>query len=221
TWISNIFYFNNPDVDLIIGMGDKWMMSTLFSTRISLNNGFDWFGTSIPGGSVFTFTKISENNVFGGNNEGMFRTQNWGTSWENVSIGLPANIDIEGSCANDRYLFAGTSDHAVWKRPLSDFAITGINKNNSTAPNEFALFQNYPNPFNPETQINFAIPKEENVTLKIYTSLGKEIAVLVDGRKKAGNYSVTFNSSNLSSGVYIYTLSSENFVQSKRMILLK
>ena len=88
-------------------------------------------------------------------------------------------------------------------------------------PTSFKLSQNYPNPFNPTTVINFTIPKAGNVTLKVYNSLGQEVATLINGFKNASNYQVDFNASNLSSGVYFYTLEANNFKQTKKMVLIK
>jgi hypothetical protein len=84
-----------------------------------------------------------------------------------------------------------------------------------------SLSQNYPNPFNPVTKINFAIPKTGFVTLKIYDILGREMRTLVNESVKAGNYSVEFNATTLSSGVYFYRLISDNFTDTKKMMLIK
>jgi len=88
-------------------------------------------------------------------------------------------------------------------------------------PATYKLDQNYPNPFNPATVINFTIPKAGNVTLKVYNTLGQEVATLVNEYKNASNYQVDFNASNLASGVYIYTIKAGDFAQSKKMILIK
>ncbi|MGK9367808.1 T9SS type A sorting domain-containing protein [Melioribacter sp. Ez-97] len=88
-------------------------------------------------------------------------------------------------------------------------------------PTQFELSQNYPNPFNPTTVITFTLPEPGNVTLKVYNTLGQEVATLVDGFKSAQKYQVTFDASNLASGVYIYTLQSDNFKVSKKMMLIK
>ncbi len=80
---------------------------------------------------------------------------------------------------------------------------------------------NYPNPFNPTTTINYQLPESGFVTIKIYDMLGKEVAVLVNENKSAGYYRVAFNASKLTSGVYIYTIIVNNFVQSKKMLLIK
>ena len=88
-------------------------------------------------------------------------------------------------------------------------------------PTEYSLAQNYPNPFNPTTKISFSIPKQGLVTLKIYDVLGKEVMTLVNEQKNIGNYEVTFDGATLSSGAYFYRIESGNFMNIKRMILIK
>jgi len=87
--------------------------------------------------------------------------------------------------------------------------------------NDFTLEQNYPNPFNPGTQINYTLAERSSVTLKVYDVLGNEIATLVNTTQEAGAYDVTFDASQLSSGLYIYTLNAGNFTSSKKMMLMK
>jgi hypothetical protein len=86
---------------------------------------------------------------------------------------------------------------------------------------EYSLGQNYPNPFNPTTTINYSIKSAGDVSLKVYDMLGTEVASLVNEMKEAGNYSVNFNAANLSSGLYVYILSTNNFMDTKKLILLK
>ncbi|MCW8817296.1 MAG: T9SS type A sorting domain-containing protein [Ignavibacteriaceae bacterium] len=88
-------------------------------------------------------------------------------------------------------------------------------------PNEYALEQNYPNPFNPSTTIKYSVPNAENVQLKVYDVIGNEVATLVNETKSPGSYEVPFNASQLSSGVYIYSIRAGNFVETKKMILMK
>ena len=83
------------------------------------------------------------------------------------------------------------------------------------------MIQNYLNPFNPSTTINYSIPELSFVTVNIYDVLGSEIATLVNEEKPTGIYEVEFDASNLPSGIYIYTLSTGEFTQSKKMLLLK
>lgn len=88
-------------------------------------------------------------------------------------------------------------------------------------PTVYSLNQNYPNPFNPTTTISYLISKNRLVNLKVYDFLGKEVTELVNEAKEAGNYSITFNASELPSGIYFYTLTSGNFKSTKKLILLK
>ncbi len=90
-----------------------------------------------------------------------------------------------------------------------------------TAPESYSLSQNYPNPFNPVTRINYALPKDGFATLKIFDVLGREIATIVNEVKTAGYYTVDFDASRLSSGIYFYRLQSGSFIDVKRMVLAK
>ncbi len=104
---------------------------------------------------------------------------------------------------------------------FKDFISESKDKKFGYTPIKFNLDQNYPNPFNSSTQINFSIPEKDFVTLKLYDVLGKEISTLVNEIKYDGNHSVVFNAKNLSSGLYIYTLTFRDQITSKKMILLK
>ncbi len=90
-----------------------------------------------------------------------------------------------------------------------------------TGLNDYELQQNYPNPFNPSTKIRFSIPSNEFLTLKVYNVLGSEIVTLIDNKLNAGSYEVDFNATGLTSGVYFYTLSTNNFTNTRKMILTK
>jgi hypothetical protein len=114
-------------------------------------------------------------------------------------------------------------------RILGDAAYYKINaaneqaqqKINSQSPIEYSLVGNYPNPFNPTTNIKYQLSKNGFVTLKVYDILGREVASLVNENQQVGNYSVSFDASKLSSGIYIYTIRANDFVQSKKMNLVK
>ena len=88
-------------------------------------------------------------------------------------------------------------------------------------PTEFSLMQNYPNPFNPVTKISFAIPKKAKVNLSVYDILGRQITTLADDYKEPGSYEYRFDASSYASGVYVYRLTTDNFVVSKKMLYLK
>ena len=88
-------------------------------------------------------------------------------------------------------------------------------------PSDYSLNQNYPNPFNPTTTISYSIKSAGDVTLKVYDMLGTEVAYLVNERQEAGNYSIEFNAAELPSGIYVYRLASGNFMETKKLVLLK
>ncbi|MFQ5753345.1 MAG: FlgD immunoglobulin-like domain containing protein, partial [bacterium] len=96
----------------------------------------------------------------------------------------------------------------------------------SSLPREFALYQNYPNPFNPDTQISYDLPKSTDVSLKIYNLMGQQVKTLVDEAQPAGQHIIRWDGTNnfgtrVASGVYVYVIKAGDFVQSKRMTLLK
>jgi hypothetical protein len=99
--------------------------------------------------------------------------------------------------------------------------ITGIPVNTEIIPEKYSLSQNYPNPFNPATRIKFTVPEEGSVTLKVYNMVGAEVKTLVEGVHKAGEYNIYFDGSDFSSGVYFYTLKTDKFTATRKMILIK
>jgi len=136
--------------------------------------------------------------------------------------------DLSGTDA--KYTFSGVYDGDA---PLArggdlirgryvDFGNMAGNINNTNVtPVEYALAQNYPNPFNPSTNIQYDLPKDGFVKIKIYDMLGKEVASLVNEHKMAGSYLVSFSGASLSSGVYFYRIETSDFIDTKRMILMK
>lgn len=105
-----------------------------------------------------------------------------------------------------------------------DFSLVGIPGNvNDVIPENYNLEQNYPNPFNPSTHIKFSIPSNSNVKLSVYNTGGQEVAEILNDRRDAGNYEVNFDAGKygLSSGMYFYSLTSDKFKETKKMILIK
>jgi len=99
--------------------------------------------------------------------------------------------------------------------------LVGVTGNSSVIPTVYSLSQNYPNPFNPVTKISYGLPKSGLVTLRIFDMLGREVASLINEFKAAGTYTVDFNASQLSSGVYFYKIETNGFTDIKKMMLIK
>lgn len=123
----------------------------------------------------------------------------------NIGTGLSYNMSLSGAVINGKTY--GT--------------IVGVKETPHPIPIAFSLSQNFPNPFNPTTQIRFEIPISGFVTLKVYDILGREVATLVNEKKTPGTYEVEWNAGNVSSGVYFYRLNAGNFVETRKMILMR
>ena len=147
----------------------------------------------------------------------------WSKIYNGVGDSTDAGADIIVDTSYNVYI-TGSS---VGINTASDYTTIkysqtiGIQQISSQIPASFNLHQNYPNPFNPSTIIRFDIPSGELVSLKIYNSLGQEVANLVNKELTAGSYEYIFDGSDLSSGVYFYTLKTKDFIDSKKMLLVK
>ena len=115
------------------------------------------------------------------------------------------------------------SHYKIIPRINEDFVghVSSVDNNTNASPYQYKLSQNYPNPFNPGTRINYTIKEPGMVTLKVYNILGQEVATIVNEVKSAGSYHVNFDASKLSSGIYLYRLNANGFIQTKKMILIK
>jgi len=107
------------------------------------------------------------------------------------------------------------------KSAIPGWPQTSVEEQHTTVPKSFFVSQNYPNPFNPSTKISFGLPKDGFVTAKVYNLMGQEVSSLFSGYKSAGVYELTFDASNLSSGIYLYRLQAGTSVDVKRMLLVK
>jgi photosystem II stability/assembly factor-like uncharacterized protein len=148
-----------------------------------------------------------------------FLTTNYGAAWTEET--LPSQGTTNGiqhmNFLNKNLGFAGGKAGTILKFGTP----TGVQPENNL-PENFRVSQNYPNPFNPSTVIEYQLPKSSMVTLKVYNTLGQEVASLVNGLVNAGTHKAQFNAAGLSSGIYYYVIKAgENFVQSKKMILIK
>jgi len=135
-----------------------------------------------------------------------------------ITLGGISGGAVTSAVLYGNYIFVGTETGGVFRAQLS--ALTDVTERNE-ALKTFSLSQNYPNPFNPSTTIEFGVPFAGNVSITVYNVLGKEVATLVNKELPAGNHAVNFDASTLTSGIYFYRLKVGNFVETKRMMLLK
>jgi hypothetical protein len=118
------------------------------------------------------------------------------------------------------WLAQRTAEYAQIQTALNG-AVPAAVKNINALPAEYTLHQNYPDPFNPSTTIAFSLPRSASASLKVYDMLGREVATLVNGYTTSGMHEVQFNAANLASGIYLYRLTSGNFTEVKKMMLVK
>lgn len=151
----------------------------------------------------------------------LYKTINGGRTWKaqhSLSQAFIRNIYI----LNDTVAWACGAGGKIIHTTNGGDTITGIRQVSTIIPTGFELFQNYPNPFNSQTIISYSVPKRSFIQLKIYDVLGKEIKEIENGMKDAGNYSLTFDASELTSGIYFIRLTSgNNFFKTRKMILIK
>ena len=136
--------------------------------------------------------------------------------------GAGSTTEIQNSSYSDENLLVGKYSYRLKQVDFNGtFEYSNVINVDLFSPNEFVLDQNYPNPFNPSTIISFSVPQSSFVTLKVYDVLGNEVSTLVNETKEAGKYNISFDASGLSNGVYFYSINSDNFTSTKKMLLMK
>ncbi len=184
---------------------------------ILIFDGNNWLRIANPSSnnlsSVF-FIDLSEGWIVGMNGEILHSTDG-GINWTAQTSGTTATL-------RDVFFTSLTNGYAVGNNGtiLHYTQITDVEEQ-PTQLTEFKLEQNYPNPFNPSTVISYQLPISSKVTLQVYDILGREVATLIDEEKSAGSYEIDFNASHLASGIYYYQLRAGDFVQTRKMILVK
>jgi hypothetical protein len=147
-----------------------------------------------------------------------FYSSDGGGTWNVLQLPIyDIVVDMDIGIDDNIYLASINSGVFRLKSPVVDIK----DELENILSEDFILYQNHPNPFNPSTKISWQSPVSNRQTLKVYDVLGNEIATLVDKYKPAGTYEVEFDGSNLSSGIYIYTLRANDYFSSRKMLLLK
>ncbi len=234
---SGYVYFNEPGSDLwvdrqfgiaggaglnmhsVAGIGDTIIGAANTGFFRSADGGVNWDyyypGTGLTetgsfasyGGRFYCTTAKSTFGTF------LFFTDDNGLSWT-AGEHLPGILSVDMTVFGSR-LYAGTFS-GLWYKELGPSGI-----DDDLSPSSFELYQNYPNPFNPSTTISYKLLTRSFVSLKVYDVLGNEIAEPVNEEKPAGSYTVSFDGSDLSSGVYFYELRAGSFVQVRKMVLMR
>lgn len=171
------------------------------------------------GGSNFGEMLVSD-----GTGDTRVELEDGNNSYHNGS-GEPGTIEVQLGATFQKLkgiMYYSFSNYKLVPRKDDDFVgyTTAVREENS-APVSYNLEQNYPNPFNPSTKIVYSIPKESNVTLKIFNILGQQVKTLVNQSQRQGTYTVTFDAASLPSGIYFYSIEAGNYNEVKKMILLK
>lgn len=204
------------------------------------DGGLNWISQSLPsvnGMSIWGMIKIAlvnKDTIWGvgntinfpgyGSRAFLYKTTNGGVNWgyqiADTSFGFFRFYHLQ--FLNKRIGWAYSVGSGIHTTVGGDTTfLTNINNSNSQISNNFILNQNYPNPFNPNTVISYQLSVAGFISLKVYDLNGREITTLINKKQSAGSYSVEFNASNLSSGIYFYTLQTDKFTDTKKMILVK
>jgi hypothetical protein len=183
----------------------------------STDNGNSWHSTGLTGGSVFTLIVNANGHIFAGTEgEGVFRSTDAGNTWTQINSGL-GNVSVYSlAIGGNGRLFAGTQN-GVYRSVQTTLDVEEV----AEVPASFKLMQNYPNPFNPSTTIEYSLPQRSTVEIKVLDVLGREVATLLNEEKPAGVYTVQWDAKDVASGVYFYRMQASEFVQVRKLLLVR
>ncbi len=184
------------------------------------NGGVTWLPTTmaLPGtGNLAGITTHANLWIVTRQTQNIYIGTDMGNNWSSVYTAPAGNYRHISKVRNGPHIYGVRTNGGITRGQF----ITGITPVSTEIPSTYSLNQNYPNPFNPETNIKFNLPKEGFVKLTIYDGVGREVESLVNENLKAGEYEVSFNAVSLPSGAYFYKLVVNDFIQTKKMILVK
>lgn len=198
----------------------------------TMNEGESWTEVSYPGQGEILGMGVHDNwnwwfvSKGGSSNSGnkIIHTANFGNGFWDTAYTAPGNSAYLAMSTgrDDRlWIWAVREGGGITVGEHHHGEPTDVSGNDGLTPGVFALGQNYPNPFNPSTTIKFSLPVEDNIELKVFDMLGREMMTLASGRKSAGEHTLTFNAAGLASGTYIYILRAGGQVMAKKMLLVK
>lgn len=201
-------WFNSPNVGL--GGGNTIILTT--------NGGTTWGNLPAPGAAAVTGIIGSGNNWWFTRQEGMIQySSNNGTTWSSQYTAPSGAFTHISKSRTGNTAWAVRTVGGICKNDN----LVGVVNVTTELPSDYLLSQNFPNPFNPSTTINFSIPENSFVKLRVFDMLGREVEALVNEQLSAGSYQFDFNAVNLNSGMYFYSIEAGNFRDTKKMILVK
>ncbi|RPI18494.1 MAG: T9SS C-terminal target domain-containing protein [Ignavibacteriae bacterium] len=189
--------------------------------RKTTNGGYNWIPQyNIGTANLWDIYFINENTgwVVGDSGKILY-TSNYGLSWNIQQTGKTTSLKSIFFIDNNTGWAVGSG--GVILKSTTGGNLIGIKPISENIPDIFLLSQNYPNPFNPSTTIEFDIPVAGYTKLTVYDLQGRESEILVSEELSAGSYRINFDGNNLSSGIYFYKLETKDFIQTKRMVLIK
>jgi len=230
TWTDVNYGLTSLSVAALAVNGDKLFAGTAGGgVFLSTDDGTNWTpvndGLSGLALNILSFI-FSGNTLFAGTWQGgVFVLQENAASWTAINTGLmhsmiqPSSV-VHGLAIAGTHLYAGTRGAGVWKRPLAEL-ITSARHLPGEPSMAFSLEQNYPNPFNPGTIIEFALSRSAFVTLRIYNLRGEEVVTLIAEPRSAGIHRFNWEARGLANGIYLYRLETGDFIQSKKLVLMR
>jgi hypothetical protein len=218
TWKQSDSGLSSHALCLEFREGNAILVGTSGGVYRSLDGGGSWSRAGLDSITVSCLVVNREGEIFAGTSSGVFHSSDTTRTWIQENSGLTDSSITGIAISPQGYVFAATSTRGIFRTVQPT---TPVKEPAGKLPQSFSLEQNYPNPFNPVTHIQYQLPKESRVTLKVYNILGQLVSILVDEVQSPGNKSVAFDGSRLPSGVYLYKLTVGNAVYARKMILMK
>ncbi len=214
-------FFTDTLCGYAVGSNPPFFMSVIMSTKDGGNTWNTQYISDITGGSwINDVVFINDSTGWCVGDYGyIWYTDNAGSSWQRVHSGTHADLNRIVFVDKGRVGYIFGDDNTLLKLERE---INSIGSRDPNLPSSFRLYQNYPNPFNPITTIKFNLPKTSEIMLKIFNILGEEVATLVSDRLTAGSYSYEWSRpAGMASGVYLYKLEAGDYVETRKMVLMK
>lgn len=206
--VPNPSVFNKLKVTMIYGTSIPVELTSFTASSVDKDVNLQWSTATETNNSGFSIERKNKNE----------------NSWNSVTFvnGRGTTTEITNYTYTDKNVPAGIYNYRLKQIDFDgSYEYSNIIEVEVSLPKTYSLGNCYPNPFNPSTIISYEVPKQSNVLLKVYDILGNEVATLVNEEKSAGSYQIIFDASALSNGVYFYRLQAGNFVETKKMILMK